>query len=113
MTAELQNLSDRLDRIERAALLGAKEVLTVDEAALFTGYSVKSIYSFTSSRGIPFCKNEYGKLYFIKSDLVEWMTRNRHMTADEINSRADTYVALHPAKATTRKAPTRKAVATA
>lgn len=94
MTAELQRLNDRLDTIERATLLGAKNILNVEEAAMLTGYSVKGIYTLTSRRDIPHYKKN-GKLYFRKNELENWMTEHPVKTNRDINSAAETYTATH------------------
>lgn len=93
MTAELkQYMDERFDRIETATLLGAKEVLTIEEAALLTGYKVKGLYELTSTKRIPHYKKN-GRLYFRKSELEGWMTQYKVLTEQEINSKADTYLA--------------------
>lgn len=95
MTADMKKYMDeRFDRLERAALIGAKPVLGVEEAAEFTGYTVKGIYTLTSEKRIPHYKKN-GKLYFKKDELEAWMTENKVLTQREINSKAQTYVATH------------------
>lgn len=87
MTAELkQYIDERFDRIERTTLLGAKEVLTVEEAAMLTGYAVKGIYQLTSEKRIPHYKKN-GRLYFRKSELDAWLTEDRVLTKKEIAQR--------------------------
>lgn len=93
MTAELkQYMDERFDRIETATRLGAKEVLIIEEAALLTGYKVKGLYELTSTKRIPHYKKN-GRLYFRKSELEGWMTQHKVLTEQEINSKADTYLA--------------------
>lgn len=94
MAATLEELSLKLDRIGELALISAKTVLDLNEAALFTGFSTAHLYRLTSGRQIPhFKKNR--KLYFKKSDLEAWMCDNRVQTEKEINSKATTYVVTH------------------
>lgn len=87
-------LNARLDRIERLTLVGAKEVLNLDEAVLLTGMSKGHIYRLTSSQEIPHFKKGR-KLYFKKSELEEWLLDCKVMTANETASFADTYIATH------------------
>lgn len=88
----LQELSDKLDNIAELTLIGTKTVLSLKEAALFTGLSVGHIYRLTSGKQIPHFKKSR-KLYFKKSDLEEWMLDNKILTIDEIQSKASTYIA--------------------
>lgn len=90
----LRELSDKLNEVGRYALIGAKPVLDLDEATLFTGLSKGHLYRLTSERQIPHYKKNR-KLYFRKTELEEWLTADRVMTAEEIDSEASTYVATH------------------
>ena len=94
MEATLQDLSNKLDRIEALTLIGAKNILDLDEAVLFTGFSKGHIYRLTSDRKIPHFKKSR-KLYFKKSELEDWMLEQKILTEDEIQSKASTYVATH------------------
>lgn len=89
---EAMNL--KLDRIERLTLLAAKPVLDIEEAALFTGFSVGHLYRLTSGKGIPHYKKDR-KLYFKKAELEEWMLETRILTNDEIDAQAQAYVLRH------------------
>lgn len=94
MGTTLQDISNKLDRIEELTLIGAKTVLDLEETALFTGMSVGHIYRLTSGKQIPhFKKNR--KLYFKKAELEDWMLEHKILTEDEIQSKASTYVATH------------------
>ncbi len=90
MCVTLEEMNEKLDRIGELALMSAKTVLDLNEAALFTGFSTAHLYRLTSGRQIPhFKKNR--KLYFKKSDLEAWMCDNRVLTVDETNAIASTY----------------------
>lgn len=90
MEVTLQALSEKLDNIQRITLIGAKTVLELEDAALFTGMSKGHLYRLTSGRQIPhFKKNR--KLYFKKSDLEDWLLEQRIATESEIQSQATTY----------------------
>lgn len=92
MTQEFKDYIDaRFDRLEAAALLGAKEVLDISEAAMLTGYKLKGLYTLTHEKRIPHYKKN-GKLYFKKSELEAWMTENKVLTDAEIQSKASTYI---------------------
>lgn len=94
MTMELElneTIQAQLDRIERLTLIGAKNTLDINEAAIYTNRSVGYLYRLTSGREIPHFK-QAGKLYFKKSELDEWMTEERVLTNEQLNREADRYL---------------------
>jgi predicted DNA-binding transcriptional regulator AlpA len=90
----IQVMTERFDRLERLTLIGAKTVLDLEEAAMFTGFSIGHLYRLTSNRLIPHFKKSR-KLYFKKSELEDWMLERKVMTDKEMESLATTYVATH------------------
>lgn len=81
----------QLDRIERYALLAAKNVLTVEEAAIFLGFSESYVYKMTCTQQLPFYKPNGKMVYFRKAELEEWMTQNRVASSAEVQSEAANY----------------------
>lgn len=59
------------------------ELLNVHEAAAFLKISVPAIYTKVSRREIPVCKPGR-KLYFSKSQLVEWISASKLKTHNEM-----------------------------
>lgn len=95
MTAEIrQYMDERFDRLEATTLIGVKNILTVEEAAIYIGYTEKGVYTLTSQKRVPHYKKN-GKLYFDKQELDRWMTENRVKTEDEINSAATMHTVIH------------------
>lgn len=92
---EYKELTERLARLESLLLTGTKEVLTLDECSMFTGYSKNHLYRLTSQRAIPFYKPMGGTIYFKKQEVEEWLLQNRQATEAEINSKATTYCRTH------------------
>lgn len=95
--ADIREITDRLDRIERKAdmaVIGAKNVLDIEEAAVYTRLSVGHLYRLTSGKQIPHFKKAR-KLYFKKSELDEWMLESKVMTEGEVQRAAETYTATH------------------
>lgn len=84
----------KLEDIRRATLIGSKDTLTLEECAMVTGYSIQSLYSFTSKRLIPhFKRGNY--LYFSKQEIEKWLQSNRVPTQEELEQQAVTYTALN------------------
>lgn len=94
---EYKALTERLARIESLVMSGVKdkEVLTLDECAAYTGLSKSHLYRLTSQRVIPFYKPMGGTIYFRRSEIEDYLLRNRHATQTEINSKATTYCRTH------------------
>lgn len=81
-----------LEDIKRATLIGVKDSLTIEECAMFTGYTVQTLYSFTSKREIPHYKRG-NYLYFSKQEVEKWLKSNPVPTNQQIQREATTYVA--------------------
>jgi len=67
------------------------EVINIDEAADYAHLSKSAIYKKTSERTIPHFK-QGKKLYFKRSELDEWLTKNKIDTRDEIEKQAIDYI---------------------
>ncbi|MBD5251792.1 MAG: helix-turn-helix domain-containing protein [Bacteroides sp.] len=68
-----------------------KEILTVDEAAQYTGLTKSALYKLTHNRQIPFSKPGGKILFFSRQALDQWMMSNPVATTDELNDRAQAY----------------------
>ena len=88
------DIKAQLDRIESYARLGAKNILTIDDAVLLTGLSKDRLYTLTSQQAIP--HYEQGKLYFKRSELEGWLTQHRIPTKAETQSKAMLHSLEHP-----------------
>lgn len=75
------------------ATLSNKTVLTIEEAAAYTGLSVSSIYKLTSTQEIPHYKPRGKMLYFNRAELDGWLLQRRVKTTDEISAAAADHVA--------------------
>ena len=81
----------RLERIEKLILsqnLLQKDVLNFNETCDYLELSQSFLYKLTSSRTIAHYKPNGKKIYFKRSELDEWLLRNRTVTTDEIESQA-------------------------
>jgi excisionase family DNA binding protein len=64
--------------------IAQKNILTLNEAATFTGLSKSYLYKKTSCRQIPFYKLEGKLIYFKKIELEEWLLSNRVSPVNEL-----------------------------
>jgi excisionase family DNA binding protein len=82
----MTQITDILERIEKIMTdhhRENKEILTVNEAAEFLNLETSYVYQLTSKRLIPFYRPGR-KLYFKKSDLVDWISKYRQATVTEV-----------------------------
>ena len=84
---KLESQNNRIKTLEHL-LFDAKDVLTLEEAALFMGISKSSLYKMTHKHELLFYRPNGKLIYFEKSELVKWMLQNRSMTEDEIKEAA-------------------------
>ena len=54
-----------------------KEIMTISECATYTGLSTSYLYKLTSKKEIPFFKPMGKRVYFKRSELDQWLLRNR------------------------------------
>ena len=69
-----------------------KRFLNIDEAANLLGFKKSYVYKLTSGGVIPHSKPNGKRIFFDREVLEQWMMRNQ--TSTDINSLADTYLAL-------------------
>jgi len=68
---EIREIKDLITKTE----LGRKQILTIDEAAAFTGLKKSYLYRKTSNGEIPYFKPGGKKIYFDKKDIIDYLRR--------------------------------------
>ena len=86
----MDELMERLERIEKGVMM-QKNVLTFEEAVMFTGLAKSYLYKLTAGGKIPYYKPSGKLIYFQREELERWMLRNPVKTADEIEQQAVNY----------------------
>ena len=81
-------ISETLSRIEKYIIIGTKNVLTLDEAAILLGVQKRTVKQMVADNIIPAYKPNRRAVYFKKSELEGWMLQNRIKTQAEIESEA-------------------------
>lgn len=70
-----------------------EQLLTIEETASFLNLSIQTIYSKVARRELP--NNKRGKrLYFFKSELMDYIKKGRRATNDEIDVEASDYLIM-------------------
>jgi len=86
----LEDIAQRLERLEALVTLSAKEVLDINDVAQLTGYSVKYLRMMIASRDIPYYKRG-NRLFFNREEIEDWMMGTRIPTKEEMNIKAMGY----------------------
>lgn len=84
---KVEQLQKRVTDLENV-LNVAKDVMNLEEAALFTGMSKSSLYELTHRQVIPHYKPNGKLIYFEKTELLNWMRQNRISSSTEIGEKA-------------------------
>lgn len=87
-----KNMEEKINKILVYSLLAAKNVLTLDDAALLTGLSKSHLYRLTCTHQIPYYKPNGKQIYFDRGELETWMKQNRVATVKEVEQQAVAYV---------------------
>ncbi len=87
MENPFQSISQKLDQIEsRIDQLELKpqveKPIEIEEAANFIGRSVASTYALVSRGGLPVYKKSK-RLYFLKSELLQWIREGTRLSRKE------------------------------
>ena len=77
----VEELSQELEKV-KSVVYNAKEILTLEEAAMFLGISRSTLYKMTHAQTIPFFKPNNKMVYFERAELLTWV-RQHHVLADE------------------------------
>ena len=60
------------------------EIMNAIQTASLLDVSISTLYSYVHYKKIPFLK-KFGKLYFKRSEIMEWLASAHYMTSDEIS----------------------------
>ncbi|NQW26291.1 MAG: helix-turn-helix domain-containing protein [Flammeovirgaceae bacterium] len=95
MEQSIDILMQKLERIENLIeeqSILKKDVLNFSETCKYLGLSKSHLYKLTSSKSIPHFCPQGKRLYFKRTDMDDWLLRNRQDTQDEIEQQAANYI---------------------
>lgn len=90
-----EELDQVAEAIGQKVAICHKEVLTLEEAALYTGMEKSYLYKLTASQAIPHYKPTGKKCYFRRHELEQWLTSNPIATSADLNGAALAYCMKH------------------
>ena len=83
----VDGLKQELERVKNV-VYASKEVLNLEEAAMFLGISKSSLYKMTHNQVIPYFKPNNKMVYFEKSELLKWLRQNPVASQGQISEEA-------------------------
>jgi excisionase family DNA binding protein len=83
----IKEMRDRIEKLENL-VFQAKDILNLEEAAMFIGVKRSQLYKLTHSRAIPYFKPSGKLVYFEKSELLDWLKQNPVMSQKQIDLEA-------------------------
>jgi len=69
-----------------------KKVLTFEEASSYSGYSESYLYKITSARKIAYYKPLGKLIFFLRTDVEDFLLQNRMAPDFEIEAEANSYI---------------------
>lgn len=84
-------IKEVLHEDQKNVISGVQDTMDIEEAAAFIKLKISTIYEKTSKRLIPHFKKG-NKLYFIKSELEDWIKKGKVATGLDIESSAATFL---------------------
>ena len=86
----LEEIAQRLDRLDTLTALASKTVLDINDTAELTGYSVKYLRLLIAKREIPHYRRG-NRLFFNRDEIEDWMMGERVPTKEEMKVKAIGY----------------------
>ena len=84
---EIKQIRNQLKLILDGISRLTKEVLNLDEVSELTSLKPNYIYKLNHEGKIPsYSYSEKGKLYFKRSEILEWMTQTKRFYKDDISN---------------------------
>ena len=84
LISEIAEIKTLITKIQEPITLSKKLPIDIDEACRIIGKAKPTIYALVQKRMIPCYKNGK-KLYFFEEELLEWITKGKKKTINEIH----------------------------
>lgn len=94
MTNQDNELLHVVMRIEKLIEQGinADRPMNIKEASEFLGLSVSYVYTLCNQKKLCHYKPNGKKIYFLRQDLLDFMTRNKVSSESQVNDKAMEYI---------------------
>ena len=85
MLQQVQHQLDKMEKLIKSLIQKDTEFMGIDQASEFLKLKKSTLYQLVFKRGIPFYKSTK-KLLFKKSDLINWVEKDRVLTIKELEN---------------------------
>jgi excisionase family DNA binding protein len=85
----MKNISQEFEEVKRLIKLQnclKKKVLNIEEASQLTGLRIPTLYKYSSEGKIPVYKPEGKRLFFKRTELENWLLRNKQKSNYELEN---------------------------
>lgn len=82
---------EKLDHLEHLILNETKEILSVEELEKYTGFKKSYIYHLVHYNKIPYSKPNGKYLFFLKTEINDWLVKNKALSNDQIQEKSRAY----------------------
>jgi len=89
---ESNAIIQKLNRLENLIIGTSKQIFTVDDVVNYTGFSKSYIYKLVHTNTLPYSKPNNRTLFFVKTEIDEWMLQNKSKSISQIEQEALKYV---------------------
>lgn len=82
----------KLNRLENLIIGTSKQIFTVEDVVNYTGFSKSYVYKLVHNNILPYSKPNNQTLFFVKTEIDEWMLQNKSKSISQIEQEAHNYV---------------------
>lgn len=87
-----EQITENIKKAMNSSISSTEDIfMNINETAKFIDLTVPTVYGLVHKNRLPFIKK--GKrLYFLKSEILEWLKSGKHQTKSELENQADAYL---------------------
>lgn len=89
---ESNAIIQKLTQLEKLIIGTNKQIFTVDDVVNYTGFSKSYVYKLVHHNILPYSKPNNRTLFFVKSEIDEWMLQNKSKSISQIEQEATAYI---------------------
>ncbi|UUW07870.1 helix-turn-helix domain-containing protein [Flavobacterium plurextorum] len=88
---ESNSILQKLNRLETLIIGTSKQIFTVDDVVNYTGFSKSYVYKLVHNNILPYSKPNNRTLFFTKTEIDEWLMKNKSKSISQIEQEAVSY----------------------